>query len=86
MDHYVQKLVWVCQNERAQFHMCYVLMERHFLVRVILKLFPSASIALEQIHHFGASVMEGLAVLVLAGEGFKILEVATGQKHIEECF
>lgn len=63
-----------------------MLMECHFLVHVMLKLFPSASISLEQIHHFGTSVMEGLAVLVLAWEGFKILEIATGQKHIEECF
>lgn len=84
MDHNVQKLFWVCQNKRAQFHMCYMLMEWHFLVRVMLKLFPTTSIALEQIHNFGTCAMEGLAVLVW--EDFKILEVETVQKHIEECF
>lgn len=63
--------------------MCYMLMEGHFLVRVMLKLFPTTSIALEQIHNFGTRAMEGLAVLVW--EDFKILEVETVQKHIEEC-
>lgn len=57
--------------------MCYMLMERHFLVRVVLQLFPSTSSALEQIHDFGTSVMEELAVLIFAWEDFKILEIET---------
>lgn len=33
-------------------------------IHVMLKMFPSTSIALEQIYNFGASVMEELMVLI----------------------
>lgn len=61
-------------------------MERHFLVRVVLQLFPSTSRALAQVHNFGTSVMEERVVLIFAWKDFKILEIETVQKHIEECF